>query len=307
MSELSTLALVLIQDETKDGGHEWRVLDTDLALRIGTPSYLKQPRNIRQVIKAHWQELEKFGEICERISKMRRLITNQYGAQSEQFTKVTEYLLNQNQAMYLVAKSDSPQANALTVAILQAFEQARNEVKRLRESQYSRFELTLLESKSKWERLWDDQLRNEFRRLYKYDDDHSAWPLASLQMIGKIYDLVLGVETMAEVRSRSKRDGGNDVVKLHQYLKPESRRLFEEELARIAGFAGASKTPKQLLGFLEAHYSRVPTLGICQSGRMRQLELGAGEHKYCEHAKCGLMMAAGSKFCPHCGRRQRRA
>lgn len=298
---VSTLALVLTQVESK-GGTEWRVLDTDLAIRIGTPTYLKQPNKIRQVIKAHWTELENFGEISTRNSEF---LIERTGRGVE-VRQVKEHLLNQNQAMYLAAKSDSPAANELTVAILLAFEAARNEVKRLRESQYSRFELTLLESKSRWERLWDTQLKNEFRRLCRSTYTQDAWPLAGLHIISRIYDLVLGEATMSEVRTRAKRDGGNDVVKLHQYLKPESRKLFEEELARITGMAMASTTPKQLLGLLESHYSRLPTLGICQSGRMRQLELGC-DHRYCENTKCGLMIPSDARFCQHCSRRQRKA
>jgi hypothetical protein len=169
----------------------------------------------------------------------------------------------------------------------------------------SRFELLILESKSKWERLWDNQLRLEFMRLYRSEYEQDMWPLAGMSLIGKIYDLILGVEVMAEVRATAKAKGGNDVAKLHQYLTPKARELFTEELGKVVGMAVSSKTPRELLGKLESYYARNPRLGTCQSGTMKQLELGG---KHCGNQNCGLPLPphpsnGAWKFCPNCGRR----
>jgi hypothetical protein len=303
MNELaSLLATNVVQVQSSSGAVEDRIKDTNLATRIGTPTYLKQPSKIRAFIKAHWQELSKFGEIYVRNSEFQTSMP-QGGTRLD---TVAEYYLNRNQSLYVVAKSDSPAANELTVAVLLAFDYLQDESKRLRESCFSRFELTLREEKDPWKRLWDHEIKNEFLRMYGYPTENE-WPLASLWLVRKVYDLVLGEEVANEMRRRAKLGGGNNCVKQFQFLNDKARKLFEGELQLITGMAISAKTPQEFLGSLETHYSRTPKLGIAQSGRMQQAELGFAASQYCENPRCRMVLQNGAKFCQHCGRRQKHA
>lgn len=83
-----------------------RVRDLDVAERLG----FERPRNIRKLITRHRSDLERFGPICSIWSKPGRV-----GRPSE------EFWLNEDQAVFITAKSDTPTAADVTVMVVRLF------------------------------------------------------------------------------------------------------------------------------------------------------------------------------------------
>lgn len=90
-----------------------RVLDMDLAQRAG----LAAPRNVRNLIDSHREELEEFGEIYVCTQQMRTSMPR--GGERE--TEVNTYWLNEAQAYHLVALMRTPKAAELRVLMTKVF------------------------------------------------------------------------------------------------------------------------------------------------------------------------------------------
>lgn len=83
---------------------EPRVLDVVLGKTVG----MKRPRAVRQLIERHLDALAKFGPIATRRGDYRG-------------HEVTEYLLNEEQAVYIVTQSDAPNALETKVMVVKVF------------------------------------------------------------------------------------------------------------------------------------------------------------------------------------------
>ncbi|MBM9401571.1 phage antirepressor KilAC domain-containing protein [Gluconacetobacter azotocaptans] len=84
---------------------ELRILDTDLAVRLGFAKATK----IRDLIKRHKASLEKMGP----LPTVGRVING--GA-------ATEHYLNKKQAIFITAKSETAEATAITIEIIERFD-----------------------------------------------------------------------------------------------------------------------------------------------------------------------------------------
>ncbi len=87
---------------------ELRILDTDLAIRLG----FAQPRDIRKLIKRYEAELSKMG-VCATVAQTS-------GARGGRPTDL--YYLNKKQAVFITAKSETPEATAITIEIIERFD-----------------------------------------------------------------------------------------------------------------------------------------------------------------------------------------
>jgi hypothetical protein len=83
---------------------EPRVLDTDLAERLG----FERPRAIRQLIQRHTEALGRFGPIATQRGVYRG---HDFDA----------YYLNKRQAIFIIQKSDAPNAIELTIEITEVY------------------------------------------------------------------------------------------------------------------------------------------------------------------------------------------
>lgn len=89
------------------------VRDVDLAERAG----LAQPRDIRKLIEAHREELEVFGEICERVLRARSGTIRGIA----QFRDVRESCLNEHQAANLLILMKTKAARELRGQMVRTF------------------------------------------------------------------------------------------------------------------------------------------------------------------------------------------
>lgn len=93
----------IITPEMHEG--ELRILDTDLAVRLG----FSQPRDIRKIIKRYLPELDKLGP----RATVARVVNG---------GKATEYYLNRKQAIFITAKSETAEATDITIEIIERFD-----------------------------------------------------------------------------------------------------------------------------------------------------------------------------------------
>jgi len=84
---------------------ELRILDVDLAARLG----FVKPTKIRDLIKRHIDSLEKLGP----LPTVGRVING---------GNAKEYYLNRKQAIFITGKSDTPEATAITIEIIEKFD-----------------------------------------------------------------------------------------------------------------------------------------------------------------------------------------
>ena len=119
----------IINPQVHDG--ELRILDTDLAARL----CFAKPVKIRDLIKRHRSNLKQLGP----LPTVGRVIN---GGQA------TEYYLNKKQAIFLTTKSETAEATAITIEIIERFEAyERGDVKpvvRLRKPAFDTTYLRLL-------------------------------------------------------------------------------------------------------------------------------------------------------------------
>ncbi|MEW5993332.1 MAG: hypothetical protein AB1744_02925 [Candidatus Zixiibacteriota bacterium] len=87
---------------------EPRVRDVVLGKKLG----MKRPTNIRQQIEKHREVLERFGGVCTQVVQ-----TSKKGGKPGG----TEYLLNEEQAVYIVTQSDAPNALETKVQVVKVF------------------------------------------------------------------------------------------------------------------------------------------------------------------------------------------
>lgn len=93
----------LITPSMREG--ELRILDTDLAVRLGFAT----PRMIRKLIKRYLPELDKLGP----RSTVERVVNG---------GNATEYYLNRKQAIFITAKSETAEATDITIEIIERFD-----------------------------------------------------------------------------------------------------------------------------------------------------------------------------------------
>lgn len=99
-----TNTMTLIAPAMHDG--ELRILDTDLAARLG----FERPRDIRKIIKRYEAELTRMGR-CATVARR---------PESGGHTVIETYL-NEEQALFITTKSETPNAIAVTIEIVTQF------------------------------------------------------------------------------------------------------------------------------------------------------------------------------------------
>ena len=88
---------------------EFRVLDTDLAERLG----FAEPRAIRKLITRHRRDLERLG-VCATVSQT---------SGTKGGRPAMAYYLNRKQAIFITAKSETPEATDITIEIIHRFDE----------------------------------------------------------------------------------------------------------------------------------------------------------------------------------------
>ena len=88
--------------------NELRILDTDLAQRLG----FERPRDIRKLINRYSKELGRMG-VCATVAQT----SSAAGGRPS-----TVFYLNRKQAIFITAKSETPEATDITIEIIERFD-----------------------------------------------------------------------------------------------------------------------------------------------------------------------------------------
>ena len=98
-----------LYDVSRDD-EEPRVRDIDLANRLG----MRNPRKIRELIRAHWKKLNDINSVLERTQ-----------LHQGNGTAFTEYYLDRRQAMFLAARSNTPASDDVTMELVEVYDRWR--------------------------------------------------------------------------------------------------------------------------------------------------------------------------------------
>jgi hypothetical protein len=281
-------------DKTETGivkfdNDEFRMRDVDVARRLE----FKEPRAIRKLIKRHKLELQEFGDLPMRDTVSRIEKTGAIRGIEER--KYYEYWLNKDQITLISVLSEQPNGTKLAVAIIKDINALTAKVKELEQQlaghivhipMVSRF---LLESAKDWELLWATDVREAVGRVYGWKIKDTKFPVYMGNIIGKIYDIVIGKELMDEARKRQDESGGHDSALLHQFFTDEMRELFKRKLDTVWGIAKLSRDPNEFWGQM-CH--------VFKQDAMQMVLFDAPG--FC--TKCGAPSQPDWKVCAYCGK-----
>ena len=230
-------------------GDEQLIRDVDLAERLG----YAVPAQIRELIKRWQRELGFIRTVRKNAESRGR--------------PATEFWLTEEQALFIVAKSETPRAIEVTKGIIRVFREAmRQHYEGRNVGGWSLRDLVakiLSPAPSDWEACFGNSLVAELARL-----DHIAWSggrhprhLASTNR--KIYDLVFSTEIGRELKARNPepKHGSNH----SQHLSAEAREYFRRQLDIVEAIARGAANKADFWARMERQYG----------GGLLQLDLGA--------------------------------
>jgi len=137
------------------------------------------------------------------------------------------------QALYLIAKSNKPEAATITLAMVDAFDMVLSGA---RPSVADFVPFLLREDFCEWDEMWSPRILSALCQMYGHAYTPNASPPAFLRSpMSKIYRLVLGDEAYGAMKmaNNEPRHGNN----LHQMLVEKARERFRAQLPFIESTA----------------------------------------------------------------------
>jgi hypothetical protein len=209
--------------ERQDDG-EARVSDVEMAERLGYP----EVKNFRALIQKHAKTLNKFN-----VLRVQREITpGQSGRPSVSF------FLTEQQAIYVVAKSEAPLATEITVAIVKAFVAYRRGA--VNQKLYGVVGMELLGfSPRVWGREFPERFFLDLHRVAGWTRPDGNNHSNCAHFINRfIYEFLFGELGLAALREANPADEGQRAFRHHQILKdkhmPRLRQHIELVTALLA-------------------------------------------------------------------------
>lgn len=222
---MSTMVLYEAGLEFRSDDGEPRIRDLDLAERLG---YAK-PRDIRWLIEKFSNDINISG-----APRQTGFGTGRPGV---------EYWLTEAQALFIVAKSETPMATAILKLIIDAFiavrEQLRRDEHALKTIPRRLIEALLLPKPAEeWERMFQPSLVKALCDLHGVRWSSGPHPRFLSSTFRKIYDLVFSSEIGTEIKRRNPlpKMGANH----HQQLTPEARDYLAAQLKVVEAIARQS-------------------------------------------------------------------
>lgn len=219
-----------------------RVRDLDLAERLG----YERPADIRELIQRRESDL---GEVFRTV---RQTAKNKGGRPG------TEYWLTEEQAYLVAAKSETPQAMAITKLLIRAFIAARDELRdrNLREQTvFARLVNAILlpAPVAEWERMFPDSLVRAVCALHGLKWIGGSHPRMLASTNRKIYDMIFSAPMAAELKSRNPNPhfGSNH----HQALTTEARAYLSAQLGIVEALARSAQTKAEFWQRMEVEYA----------------------------------------------------
>jgi len=168
---------------------------------------------------------------------------------------VTEYWLTQEQALFFAARSDTPKGAAVLKALIEVFLQAQSKAHHLT---WIERRVLQLENRSEWSRLWDNEVLEPLARIGGVSvrvagNRINPWFLGH---IGRIYELILGRETIEEIRRRNPAPvkGSNH----HQLLEEKLREAVGDSVRLVAAIARTSQSMDQFWNRMQVQFNAGP-------------------------------------------------
>lgn len=167
----------------------------------------------------------------------------------------TEYWLTQEQALFFAARSETPKGAAVLKALIEVFLQAQSKAHHLT---WIERRVLQLENRTEWSRLWDNEVLEPLARIGGVSvrvagNRINPWFLGP---IGRIYELILGRETIEEIRRRNPAPvkGSNH----HQLLEEKLREAVGDSVRLVAAIARTSQSMDQFWNRMQVQFNAGP-------------------------------------------------
>jgi hypothetical protein len=226
-----------------DDKDEPKIRDVDLAERLG----YQRRRNIRDLIRRLIAE-SKLRDVHVRRTVQRTQMPGKGGVRQ---TDIEEFWLTEAQALFVIAKSETPEATALLQEVIEVFRLAiRGLLTPERVSSVeTRMATFLLEERHQVARFLSDKLIFEICRLYGYGHHPGNQPPQFFRKVAEmIYAAVFGDEVHAELQRRG------DKRKYYELLTDNAHRLAQHDLAVLETLARQCFKPEEFWMRVNAHF-----------------------------------------------------
>lgn len=227
-----------------DAQDEPRIRDLDLAERLG---YTRR-RNIRDLLR----RLLAAGELRNvTMHRTVRRIEKRGAIQGFEEREEDEFWLSEDQALFVVARSETKIASQLLREIIEVFRLAIRGLLSPGRAQTAeaRLAMFLLTERQQVERFLSTNLIREICRLYGYDHQAGERPPQFFRMVAeRIYGTVFGSEVHTEMRQRG------DKRQYYQYLTEGGHQLAKHDLSKLETLARTSFSPDEFWMRVTAEY-----------------------------------------------------
>lgn len=223
-----------------------RVSDKQLAERFGIAR-----KEVRRVIREQTAELVAVAPVLESGDKTARRLESLRNLPP--IPAAPTYFLTLEQALLLAMHLRSPRASEARIALAKlGAAAARGELGHPGGELSFVARRVLQPVPRTYERLFDDELLAELRRL-------GDWDAVPASCYRRIYDLLVGTEAMGELRSLG-ISGRHDGNRHHQHFKPETVQVVGSELDKIKTLCRNCNRIESVYWHLEIYYGRQPLL-----------------------------------------------
>lgn len=219
-----------------------RILDVELGERLG----FERPTDIRYLIARY---KSKIGF----LHTVRRTSSDEAGRGRPS----KEYWLTERQALFITARSQTDKAADVTLALVDAFLAAREQLQRTQRSQSGIIKrlveaFLLPKPVEEWEGMFGRSLIRALCALHGERYEGGAHPRHLASTNRKIYDLIFSTEIGTELKARNPTPhfGSNH----HQHLTPEAREYLAAQLQIVEAIAHQSADKDDFWRRLERHY-----------------------------------------------------
>lgn len=234
----------------RDHDGAFRVRDIDLAERLG----FDRPRNIRQLIGRMVDEgylpNVSMRATVQRIEKKAGSVV--IGVEER---TVNEYWLDRIEALLVVMKSETPEANRWCRAIAEAFDRVLQEHKNsqsaLRRLPAHLERWFLSPSALDFESLWPDSLVREIERLHGREWTGGRHPHHMKSTYPAIYRYVMSSPVAAKMMASNPEP---EKLRHHQFITPEARPYVVAQLGIIEAIARGSASKADFWSRMEREY-----------------------------------------------------
>ena len=219
---------------------EPRVRDVDLAVRLG----FERPRDVRKLIERNMDILADFGT-CATVARVIR------------GNPTAEYWLNRQQAIWLCTASGTPTGRKFAVNVVKVFDAfVRGELvaATYKPGTCPLYDTMLAEAQQPWELMFPDSLVSALCKLDRQPWAGGAHPAYLKSTNDKIYGLLLGSDTYAELKRRKRAaelDGRH-----HQLLSDAARTSFKRHLGIVEALANQSRGKADFWARMDRQYGK---------------------------------------------------